>query len=574
MRRTALLGLLTALALVIPTATNAGANPSSAHQSARTAGPLPGGYHHLVVVYAENHSFDNLLAGWGPVGDETIENAFVPQVDQDGAAFRCLDQNDVNLTSPPQAGSCTDSARDIVSAFTNAPFSIDSYIAPNDATCPPPGEYAGKGTAKGDGEPGGCTRDLIHRFYTEQYQIHGGKQDRYVTASDAIGLSVGRYDTAQLPLFAWLHSDGAPHYVIADRFFQAAFGGSFLNHQFLIAARAPLDTSRGALGATPSVVDSNGMERKAPFYEPTGDVADGTLTQACPNPEQSDEGRACGFFAVNTVYPEKQPTLTSQPRIPAVDTAAYPTIGERLTGKGVPWAWYAGGWDDAVAGRPGPLFQYGHQPFLYFSGYGPGQPGREHLKDEQDFLAAVENGSLPAVSFVKPYGGESEHPGYSSQRGSGDHIVNLLKQVTAGPQAKDTLVVLTYDEFGGFADHVPVPSRDAFGPGTRVPALFLSAGLDGSGIDHTVYDTTSILSTIEQAWGLEPLTDRDRSAHPIVLAGIGSSPSAAVVDQAQNGGSSPLVLFSLLALAVAAALAAALAWNRRRVQSGGRRDDN
>ena len=86
--------------------------------------------------------------------------------------------------------------------------------------------------------PGGCTRDLVHRFYQEQYQIDGGKQDRYTTGSDAVGLTRAATRRPQLPIYRYLHSKGAPNYVVADRFFQGAFGGSFLNHQYLIAARA------------------------------------------------------------------------------------------------------------------------------------------------------------------------------------------------------------------------------------------------------------------------------------------------------------------------------------------------
>ena len=75
----------------------------------------------------------------------------------------------------------------------------------------------------------------MHRFYQEQYQIDHGMQDKYVTGSDAVGLTMGYYDTTQLPIWQYLHSAGAPSYVIADNFFQGGFGGSFLNHQVLVA---------------------------------------------------------------------------------------------------------------------------------------------------------------------------------------------------------------------------------------------------------------------------------------------------------------------------------------------------
>ena len=74
---------------------------------------------------------------------------------------------------------------------------------------------------------------------------------------------------------------------MADRFFQAAFGGSFLNHQWLIAARTPLDTSHGRrAGAANSVLDSNGMVNTYPLYTPTGPVKDGQLTRKCNDPRR------------------------------------------------------------------------------------------------------------------------------------------------------------------------------------------------------------------------------------------------------------------------------------------------
>ncbi len=111
----------------------------------------------------------------------------------------------------------------------------------------------------------------MHRFYQEKYQIDGGKQDRYVTGSDAIGLTMGSYRTRQLPIYDYLHSDGAPHYVIADHFFQGANGGSFLNHQWLIAGRAPYvnqtkpvpDTTKRPVN---TVLDDNGMPTSYPQY--------------------------------------------------------------------------------------------------------------------------------------------------------------------------------------------------------------------------------------------------------------------------------------------------------------------
>lgn len=140
------------------------------------------------------------------------------------------------------------------------------------------------------------------------------------------------------------HSSGAPNYVIADRFFAAAFGGSFLNHQFLISARAPLDTSAGAKGAKTSVVDANGMATKTPNYTPTRkDVVDGQLTKKCAD-GTNDRAKACGDFAVNTTQPGAAP-FGKGAQMPLTGNATYPNIGDRLSPKGVSWAWYAGSSD-------------------------------------------------------------------------------------------------------------------------------------------------------------------------------------------------------------------------------------
>src|SRR3954470_19952338 len=126
---------------------------------------------HIVVIYEENHSFDNLYGGWeGVEGLGAADVAHTTQVDQAGRPYACLLQVDVNLASPPLPASCTGEA--FASAFPNRPFTIDTLIGPEDTTCPAPGVFAANGVLKGQGEPGGCTRDLVHRFYQEQYQLN------------------------------------------------------------------------------------------------------------------------------------------------------------------------------------------------------------------------------------------------------------------------------------------------------------------------------------------------------------------------------------------------------------------
>ncbi|MBO0733630.1 MAG: phosphoesterase, partial [Methylocapsa sp.] len=482
-------------------------------------------FNHIVVIIQENHSFDNLYGLWGDVNGEAVNGlnnadaVDTRQVEQDGTPYKCLPQLDVNLTSPPLAPTCTGSSNKapFQSAFANGPFMIDNYIAPKDTTCPPPGARAPKdGIVKGSGLPGGCTRDLIHAFYNEQYQIDRGRQDRYVTGSDAAGLVMGYNDTTKLPVYGALHRPGAPNYVVADAFFHAAFGGSFLNHQWLIAAATPVlcnALNDGSERDLHSIIDSNGMPGPTPFYRsPPGAVTkSGLLTISCdppPGRPPPAPDSACGDYAVGTFQPfywPYSPGAAEERRLPPLTN---PTIGDRLSAAGIDWAWYSGGWSNAIGdiGAPGwtngggpscadpnadprpayprcpdKLFQYHHQPFNYYASFAPGTAARaQHLRDEAEFLAAANEGTLKPVSFVKPIGGETEHPGFTDESEGDTHLVRLVDAVVNGPQAEDTLIIVTYDEFGGQWDHVPPPpygrlgaqagASDQWGPGTRVPA--------------------------------------------------------------------------------------------------------
>src|SRR2546423_6515137 len=369
---------------------------------------------HIVVIYEENHSFDNLYGGWeGVNGRANADAAHTTQLDEAGNPFACLLQNDVNLTSPPLSVRCTDVDHGIASHCTTTPFSIEQYIPKDARTCPQPGVFAPNGLPPSPSNlPGGCTRDIVHRFYQEQYQLNNGAQNRYTTGSDAVGLTQGYYDTKALPIYQYLHTGSHPHYAIADDFFQSAFGGSFLNHQWLVAAATPVWP--GGPVANHSIIDSNGMPTAYPLYVPTGPVLDRQLTQLCPS---AVPNRACGDYAVNTIQPAFQPFKGSPQLPPQTGT----TIGDELSAAGVSWAWYAGGWSNADGGVgapgwtngfvpgvcadpdsspnpvwpycPNKVFQYHHQPFNYYANYAPGTPGRTHLRAEQEMLAKINSSS-------------------------------------------------------------------------------------------------------------------------------------------------------------------------------------
>jgi phospholipase C len=415
--------------------------------------PLPPGevkkIKHIVVVYLENHSFDNLYGqfpGANGLSDARAKN--IIQVDSNNKAYTSL---------PPIPGT---------SAFpTNLPnnyFNIDQYI-PNDQETP----------------------DVLHRYYQEQLQIDGGKMDKYALYNTSAGLSQGYYKTSLLPMLDMAHK-----YTLCDNFYHSAFGGSFLNHMWLIAAASPVFPN--APSSIVAQLDASGKLIKDGQVTPDG-------------------------YVVNTSYTVNAPHPASAAAANLVPNQTIPTIGDRLDDKKVSWAWYSGGWDSALAGHPDPTFQFHHQPFAYFAHYADGtQAKKEHLKDEKEFIAAAKNGTLPSVSFVKPLGVNNEHPGYANLAAGENHTVELINDVLNGPDGKDALIIVTYDENGGFWDHVAPPVIDKkWGPGTRVPALLIGPFVKKGYVDHTQYETVSILSLIENRWGLSPLSSRDRNANPL-----------------------------------------------------------
>ena len=404
---------------------------------------------HVVVIYLENHSFDNLYGEFAGANGLAGATSAPLQVNASGAAYATLPQ--VNGSPFP-------------TTLPNAPFNIDQYVAPTVAI-----------------------RDLVHRYYQEQMQIDGGKMDMFAQVSDAQGLTMGYYHTAPLPLAA-----EAGTYTLADNFFHSAFGGSFLNHIFLVAAAAPVFPNAPA-GIT-AVLDGSGKL-----------VTDGAVTP---------DG-----YAVNTSFTVNQPhpaTVTADRLVP---NQTIPTIGDRMDDAGVTWAWFAGGWNAALAGTPDPLFQFHHQPFAYFAKYADGTAAKSlHLKDETDFMAAASAGTLPAVSFVKPIGANNEHPGYTDLMSGENHVLALINAVRNGPNWKDAAIIITYDEHGGFWDHVAPPVIDRWGPGSRVPTIIISPFARKKFIDHTQYETVSILAFIEARWHLTALTSRDAKAANLTAA--------------------------------------------------------
>ena len=497
----------------------------------------------IVVIYAENRAFDNLYGNFpGAHGlsevidpDGRVRPAYVPQVDRDGSVLPAL---------PPTWGGVTAAGTEPVvteaqsAGLPNAPFSIAHAFTPQ---------------SKVTLSTSTVTRDLVHRFFDHQMQIDGGRNDGYAAWSDAGGLVMGHYDYGRSALYAL-----AQEFVLADNFFQGAFGGSFLNHQYLICACAPEYPNADTAAAKPSIaiLDTDA----AGHYLPRLKLAQGAPRSALDGPPRFarngnitpanyfGDGK---FYAVNTMQPAYQPsgnppaaddadTLYADPHrgttLPPQNQA---TIGDALDAQHVDWIWYAGSWNAALAdGRRSPLearaviyapqtpggnpdFQPHHQPFNYYERFDPAAHADQraaHLKDYGALVADAAAGRLPPVVFYKPQGNVNQHAGYASVAEGDAHIADLVAILRASPQWRHMVIVITYDEFGGAWDHVAPPHGDLLGPGARIPALIVSPYAKRGTVDHTQYDTESILRLITRRFGLDVLPgismrDKGLAAH-------------------------------------------------------------
>ncbi|SHM96871.1 acid phosphatase [Duganella sacchari] len=495
-----------------------------------TAGAALANIKNIVVIYAENRGFDNLYglfpgANGVPGVNPTSTGGYVAQKDYDNSTLPVL---------PPTWGGMTAAGQSLVitqaqsANLANKPFQIDDA---NSAISMPQSVI---------------TRDLVHRFYNNQMQINGGANDKFAAYSDAGGLTMGYYDGSKMKMW-----DIAKQYALADNLFIGAFGGSFLTHQYLICACAPqypnadksvasgliakidLDSKGNFLRLTPSATAPASVLNGAPAY-----ANDGAITPA------DSSGM---FYAVNTMQPPYQPSSNA----PAGDDSTHlyadtnksntlppqtqKNIGDLLTAKSVDWAWYAGAWKDTLAAGTAaprgaftnpPNFQFHHQPFNYFANMDPVKfPAYRaaHLKDyDTQFVADAAAGTLPAVAFYKPQGNLNQHAGYASVADGDAHIADVIAKLKKSPQWKNMLVIVTYDENGGFYDHAAPPKGDRWGPGTRVPAIIVSPYVKKGTVDHTQYDSASILRAITHRFNLpvlDGLTTRDKA-----LASSGAKP--------------------------------------------------
>ncbi|MBW8757259.1 MAG: acid phosphatase, partial [Burkholderiales bacterium] len=423
----------------------------------------------VVVIYAENRSFNNLFASFpGTAALPSAKDAkkkgapaaFAPQKDRDGSVLAKLPPAWGGLTAAGQPVTVTQAQT--TNVLPNAPFQIDS---PTPAWGAPVVSNAI------------ITRDLVHRFFENQMQIDGGLNDKFAAWGDSGAMVMGYFDGSRTAMWKV-----AREYTLADRFFQGAFGGSYLNHQYLVCACLPEYPNADTAPAHPtiSVLRTDAAGRFLPELaladnSPASALAGPPVFRKSGNLTPKDYLGDGSFHSINTMQPPYQPSYnppspddpSGQYATPAEPTTLPPqtitTIGDLLSGKGVAWTWYSGGWKAALADRTKVYddasgdFQAHHQPFNYYAAFDPKTHAADraaHLKDYDDLVADAAAGKLSPVVFYKPIGKNNEHPGYASLAEGDAHLADTIARLQASPQWAHMLVVVTYDENGGQWDEV------------------------------------------------------------------------------------------------------------------------
>ena len=344
----------------------------------------------------------------------------------------------------------------------------------------------------------------------------------------------------------------ADEYAMSDNFHQAFMGGTGANH-FMLGTGDAIFWSDGQGNPTtpPShIANPDPLPGTDDVY--TVDLLfDGNFTK-CADATQpgikpirdylatlpyhpSPNCQPNHFYMVNNNNPGFLPDGT-------VDTAGIAkggsvpptnirTIGDELNDKKISWAYYGGAYAAAVKLQHNPtttdpsvLVGAAYCNICNFESYSTSIMGdatlrTTHIKDTTDFFAAVDNGTLPAVSFVKPDALLDGHPASSKL----DLFEGMTKKIVDHLKAnrelfESTALIITFDEGGGFYDSGYIQPLDFFGDGPRIPMIIVSPYTRGGHISHTYTDHVSVLKFIERNWNLRPLTNRSRDNFPNPIA--------------------------------------------------------
>jgi phospholipase C len=346
--------------------------------------------------------------------------------------------------------------------------------------------------------------DLTHCFRCGLTAINGGRMNGFNQMNGVIPMSEDRADLFGRDLTGYVYHDRdtlpnywayADRFVLADRFFTSMYGPTLPEHLYTVAAQANW------------IVDNKGQTDTPGSY---CDDANETATRFTPRDAREHEERILEL--------EREITANGSN---AYDLGEYwsqirlcfdiPVLPDQLEEEGISWKYYANenAWMNALQ-------------MIRHVRYGPMW---RKVEPPENFVQDVRAGDMPQVSWIVPSESYNEHPGGGKSACAGENwTVHQVNTIMKSEYWESTAIVVVWDDFGGFYDPVAPPQTDIMGLGPRTPALIISPytrrgdNADGGYVDSTEYEFSSVLAFIEQLFGLEPMTARDRHANPLLGA--------------------------------------------------------
>ncbi len=409
--------------------------------------------------------------------------------------------------------------------------------------------------------PAGCLSDLFSWVETTNGAGTNGEPQPPMfsalsTHEGSTALGFYNVQEGDAPYFKSL----ADTYAMSDNYHQGVQGGTGANHIMIGTADADYYSDGHGNAAVPiaqeienpdpqpgtnnwytedgyGTTDSDGNPVGGGSYSNCSDSSQpgvtGVLSYLASLPYQVDprcdpghyyllNNYAPGYFGDGSVNTGANNFFTIPP-------SSVPTIGDQLRSKGVSFAYFGDQYNEYVQDpnflNPADVYCDICNFFQYNTAIMTNAAARTaHLKDTIDLYNGIQAGQLPAVSFVKPSGLVDGHPASSKLNLFEGFVKKIVDLVQAQPNLwKDTAILVTFDEGGGYYDSGYVQAVDFFGDGTRVPMIAISSHVTGGHISHEYTDHASIAKFIERNWSLTPITKRSRDNLPNPIQ-TGSSP--------------------------------------------------
>jgi phospholipase C len=392
-----------------------------------------------------------------------------------------------------------------------------------------------------EANPSGCLNDLFPWVETTIGAGSNGTTQPANFTNQTTGegsTSMGFFNVAKgdVPYFKYL----ADTYSMSDNFHQSIEGGTGANHIAVGTGLAIYYTDGQGNIATPpanEIENPNPQPSTNNYY--TQDGYSGGSYSNCSDQSQpgvsavtsylstlpytpATKCQAGAYYLLNNYNPGYFGDGTVNTTTFTIPPSPVRTIGDTLNDASLSWKYYGAGWNNYVKdpnSELGSIYCNICNPFLYETSIMTNADQRKaHLADVPDLESDIKNGTLPAVSIVKPDGLLDGHPASSKLSLFESFTHKIVDEVQANPDLwAHTAILITFDEGGGYWDSGYIQPLDFFGDGTRIPAIMVSPFSLGGRISHVYGDQVSFLKFVERNWHLRPVSanGRDNLPNPI-----------------------------------------------------------